>query len=42
MQKFLFEKTIQNKYAKEKLLATKDNRLVEDCDTDDDKIRVAV
>ena len=37
MEKILFNKTIQNEYVKEKLLATKDNGIVEDCGSDDDK-----
>ena len=37
MEKILYEKTIQNQYVKEKLLATKDYRIVEDCGEDDDK-----
>ena len=37
MEKILYEKTIQNEYVKEKLLATKNNRIVEDCGEDDDK-----
>ena len=37
MEKILYEKTIQNQYVKEKLLATKNNTIIEDCGADDDK-----
>lgn len=37
MEKILYEKTIQNEYVRERLLATKDKRIVEDCGADDDK-----
>ncbi len=37
MEKVLYEKAIQNSYVKEKLLATDNNQIVEDCGSDDDK-----
>ena len=37
MEKILYEKTIQNEYVKEKLIATSNNDIIEDCGADDDK-----
>lgn len=37
MEKILFLKTIQNNYVKQKLLATQDFEIIEDCGEDDDK-----
>lgn len=37
MERILYEKTIQNQYVREKLLATRDKRIVEDCGADDDR-----
>lgn len=37
MEEILYEKTMQNPYVKEKLLATLDNNIIEDCGEDDDK-----
>ena len=37
MEKILYEKTIQNEYVRERLLATKGKKIVEDCGVDDDK-----
>lgn len=37
MEEILYLKAIQNEYVREKLLATKGKRIVEDCGADDDK-----
>ncbi len=37
MEKILYLKTIQNDYVKQRLLATLDNEIIEDCGEDDDK-----
>ena len=37
MEKILFEKTLQNNYVKEKLLATENKTIIEDCGEDNDK-----
>ncbi len=37
MEEILFQKTIQNEYVKQKLLATENFEIIEDCGEDDDK-----